>query len=197
MRPRRWAIQGIVLGLLVTSFTLAACTGAAAPAVGSSGTQGQGSGSAGATSAATSAGGQGGGAVTLPDPCALLTPDEIKAQFTFAVAPGIASGPLAGATSPECDWNSVDYHPSFTGVQLIVQKFEQGFFDFMKGPNHKDVAGLGDAAYFLQPTNPFTIEMKKGNLHFSLTVLAGGTADSPETQQQRVVTLANNVLAHL
>jgi hypothetical protein len=25
----------------------------------------------------------------------------------------------------------------------MVQKFDQGFFDFTKGPNHKDVAGLG------------------------------------------------------
>lgn len=200
MRPRSPAIQVVVFDLVLAMSTLTACTGAAAPATGSGGTQGQGGGSVGATNAASqgTSDGQGGGAVMLPDPCSLLTPDEIKTQFTFEVAPGIASSTNAGATSPDCNWNPVDYHPSFGGVQLIVEKFDQGYFDFRRGPNSKDVAGLGEAAYFIQPTNPFTLLIKKGNLHFTLTVSAGsGTTTSPEELQQLVVNLANNVLAHL
>jgi hypothetical protein len=201
MRPRNRSVRRAAFGLVLASFTVAACSGVAAPATGPGGTQGQGSGSVGATNAASqgTSDGQGGGAVTLPDPCSLLTPDEIRAQFTFDVAPGIgSSAPGSGATSPDCNWSPVDYHPSFGGVQLIVEKFDEGYFDFRRGPNSKDVAGLGDEAYFIQPTNPFTLLIKKGNLHFTLTVQAGsGSSDSPETLQQRVITLATNVLAHL
>jgi hypothetical protein len=199
--PLRSRPVGLVVGLLLASFTLAACSGVAAPPTGSGGSQGQADGSVEATSGASqgTSGGQGGGAVTLPDPCSLLTPAEIKAQFTFEVAPGVgSSAPGSGATSPDCNWSPVDYHPSFGGVQLIVEKFDQGYFDFRKGPDSKDVTGLGDAAYFIQPTNPFTLLIKKGNLHFTLTVQAGsGSSDSPEALQQKVITLANNVLAHL
>ena len=186
--------------LFALAFGLAACSGAAAPSASSGGAQSPGSGSAATTSVASqgTSGGQGGGADTLPDPCTLLTQAEIKAEFTFDVAPGVASSTGAGATSPECDWNPVEYHPSFGGVQLIVQKFDQGFFDFTKGPNHKDVAGLGDAAYFMQPTNPFTLNIKKGELLLTLTVQAGsGSSDSPEALQQKVINLANSVFAHL
>jgi hypothetical protein len=39
--------------------------------------------------------------------------------------------------------------------------------------------------------------MKKGSLHFTLTVQAGsGSSDSPETLQQKVVNLANDIFAH-
>ena len=98
MRQRGLPV-GLVLGLLFASFMLGACTGAAAPAAGSGGTPTE------AASQGTSAG-QGGGAITLPDPCRLLTQAEIKAQFTFDVASGIgSSAPGSGATSPDCNWN--------------------------------------------------------------------------------------------
>jgi len=196
--PQHGRPVALVVGLLLASFTIAACSGVAVPPTDSGGTQGPGGGSVEATSGASqgTSGGDGGGAVTLPDPCSLLTQAEIKAQFTFDVNPGIgSSAPGSGATSPDCNWNPVDFHPSFGGVQLIVQKFDQGFFDFTKGPSSEDVAGLGDAAYFMQPTNPFTLQIKKGDLHFTLTVSAG--SGSPEELQQLVVNLANNVLAHL
>jgi hypothetical protein len=183
----------LVLGLLLASSALAACTGVAAPTTGSTGTPGPVAGSVEATNAV----GQGGGAVTLPDACSLLTPDEIKAQCTFDVGPGKGSSSDSGATSPDCSWQPIDFQPSFGGVQVMVQAFDQGYFDFTKGSTSKDVAGVGDAAYFSQPTNPATLQWKAGNLHFTLYVVAGGLADTPETLQQKVIALAQNVLAHL
>jgi hypothetical protein len=198
--PPRGLPVGLVLGLLLSTLILAACTGAAAPTTGSGSTQGQGGGGAAATTATGqgTSGAEGGGAVTLPNPCSLLTTDEIKAQFTFDVAPGIASSKNAGATSPDCNWNPVDHRPTFGGVQLIVEKFDQGCFDFRKGPKSVDVAGVGVAAYFIQPTNPYTLLMKQSNRRFTLTVQAGsGSSDSPGALQQKVINLANNILGHM
>lgn len=187
----------LVLGLVISSLILTACTSAAAPATGAGGTQGQGGGGAGATSAASqgTSGGGGGGDVTIPDPCTLLTPDEIKAEFTFEVKQNEEPGSNAGAAAPDCNWQAIDFHPTFLGVQLSVQKFDQGFFDFMKGPKSVDAAGLGDAAYWMQATSPFTLQMKKGNLHFTFYVVASGWPD--EAGQRKVINLANDVLGRL
>ncbi len=194
-------MQVIVLGLLVASMTLSACAGAAAPATGSGGSQGQGGGGAGATSAASqgTSGGQGGGAATIPDACKLLTQDEIKAQFKVDVGPGAGSGTSTGAASPQCSWQPGAINPGFAGVTLAIQKFDQGYFDYIKSnaKNKKDVAGLGDAAYFESTVNPYTLDWKKGDLHFNLYVQAGGDQFTPDATQQLVVNLANNVLAHL
>lgn len=176
-----------VVGLVIASCVLAACAGAVAPATVSGDTQSQ---------QAGDSGGQNDGAVALPSVCSLLTNAEIQAQFTFEMAPPVDSGGGTGATSPDCNWKPVEFQPTFGGVQVIVQKFDQGYFDFIKGPTAIDVAGLGDAAFWSQPTNPFTLQMKKGNLHFSLYVVAGSN-DPPESVQQKVINLANNVLAHL
>jgi hypothetical protein len=184
--------------LLLALSGLGACSGVAAPAGGSSAGGVQGGGSAAATSAASqgNADGQGGGAATVPAACSLLTPDEIKAQFTFDVSPGVASSP----GGPICNWNSIEYHPSFGGVQLSVEKLDQGYYDFVKqnARDPKEVPGLGDGAVFIQATNPFTLQMKKGNLMFTLYVVAAGSESTTvETRQQAVIALANDVLGHL
>jgi hypothetical protein len=98
---------------------------------------------------------------SLPDPCTLLWQSEIKAQLAFDVQPGLISNPNPGAISPQCNWKPVESDPSFGGVELIVQRFDPGLFASTKGPNSKDVAGLGDAAYFIQPTNPFTLRSER------------------------------------
>ena len=131
----------------------------------------------------------------LPDVCTLLTPDEINAQFQYPVDAGVASSP----GGPICNWNTIDFHPEFSGVQLTVMELDQEYFDFVEGnvANRIDVPGLGDAAFWEAPQNPFVLDVAKGNVHFILYVVAAGAPFTPEAAQLLIINLANNVIARL
>jgi Protein of unknown function (DUF3558) len=195
MRPYS-RLVGRILWLLVATSTVVACSGVAAPAGGSPAAAGGGGSSAPVSAASQGkAGGQGGAAGALPDACKLLTPDEVKAQFTFDVKPGEGSSP----GGPICNWNTIDAHPGFAGVQVTVDHLDQGYYDFNKNnvKDLKEVSGLGDGAFWMQPTNPYTLQWKQGDLMFLLYVVAAGSGSTDETQQQKVIALAKDVLAHL
>ena len=195
MRLRTSTTLLIVLGLAVS-----ACSATpAATAGGAAGGGGGGQASAPARATGGSGGGGGGGSAQIQDPCTLLTPDDIKAQFGVVVAATGASGASTGAASPECSWQPTAITPGFAGVSLTIQKLDQGFFDYTKGAqaNHVDVAGLGDGAFFWAPTTPFVLDVKKGDREIILWVAAGGMADKPDQAEKLVVNLANDILGRL
>ncbi len=185
-------LVGRILWLVVATSTVVACSGVAAPVAGSPASA---DGAGGSSPVSAPSQGRTGGGGTLPEACKLLTPDEVKAQFTFDVKPGEGSSP----GGPICNWNVVDFQPGFAGVQLTVDHLDQGFYDYNKNnvKDLKEVSGLGDGAFWMQPTNPFTLQWKQGDLMFTLYVVAAGSGATAETQQQKVIALAKDVLAHL
>ena len=67
-------------------------------------------------------------------------------------------------------------------VQLIVQRFDQGFFDFTKGPNHKDVAGLGRCGLLHaadEPVHPAN-RRRATCIHARRCRQRSGSSDSPD-----------------
>lgn len=132
----------------------------------------------------------------LPDACSLLTPDQIKAQFNVTVGPGKPSSTSGDATAPECSWQPIDFTTAFAGVTLSVQKDDKGaFFEFTRNgaKDRVDVPGLGDAAFFQAPTNPYTLWIRRGDTLYTFYVVASGGA--PAENQQKVIALAKLALA--
>jgi hypothetical protein len=185
----------LAAALAVATLAVAACTDAAAP-----GTQGGGSsGTSNAASQAAAGGGGSGGEGPVPDPCTLLTAEDVTAQFEFEVKQSDAPGDNAGATSPNCSWLPVDFHPTFAGVELNVQPFDDYFYNMSRSnaKNAVDVSGVGEAAYFDGPANPYNLWFRQGDLMFILTAVAAGPTPTPDEIHQKVVTLAKAVLGRL
>ena len=200
MRLRALTTLLILLGLAASACSATAGTpaGAAPTAAGGAGGGGGGGGVATPTPA-TGGGGGGGGAAVVPDPCTLLTADEIKAQFGVEVATTGPSGAGAGAASPQCTWQATAINQPLAGVDLTIEKLDPGFFDYSRNAatNHVDVAGLGDGAFFAAPSSPYTLYIKKGDWQITLYVAGGGLGDEPDQAEKKVVTLANAVLGRL
>lgn len=129
-----------------------------------------------------------------PDACSLLTPDQIKAQFGVTVDAGTPSS-TGGATSPACSWKPIDFSAQFGGVNLTVQKDAKGeFFEFTRAgaKERVDVPGLGKAAFFETPANPYTLWINGGEYLYTLYVVAAG--GGPAENQQKVISLGQIVL---
>jgi hypothetical protein len=193
-RPIKLAVA-LVVALAVATLALVACTGAVAP-----GTQGgASSGAANAASQGSAGGGGGGAAGPVPDPCTLLTADDVTAQFEFEVKQSNEPGSNAGATSPSCSWLPVDFHPTFAGVELNVEPFDDDFYNMTRSTakNAVDVPGVGDAAYFEGPASPYNLRFRQGDLMFLLSAVAAGPTPTPDEVHQKVVTLAKAVLGRI
>ena len=199
MRQRAVPVLAIALGLALVGCSGASGTPASGAAGGAGGSGSNGGGAATSTPASGGGASTGNGAAVVPDPCTLLTPDEIKAQFGVEVAATGASGASAGAASPQCTWQATAINQPLAGVDLTIEKLDPGFFDYSRNAaaNHVDVAGLGDGAFFSAPSSPYTLYVKKGNWQITLYVAGGGLPDQPDQAEKLVVNLANDVLGRL
>jgi hypothetical protein len=171
LRDRRSAVIRAILGWAAVALVVSACTAAGSP-TGTSGGDG-----GGATSASPSANvGQSGGGGTKPDPCTLLTPEDLAAQFGADFQPGV----LVGSTSEphvECDWAK---QGGLTAV-FYVWIDDIGASGFGCLDPTRPVSGIGDEACF----DGGYLHVKRGTWDL---VFAGleGTPDQPVIELAKV-----------
>jgi hypothetical protein len=127
-------VNRTAIALLTALFLLAsACSGAAQPPGGAS-PAGASPAGGGASASSTASGGGG----SKPDPCTLLSPDDLKAQI------GVAFQPDYPVPPDECDWAKVG---GFTAtITLTIKDIGSDGWGCILGA--ESVAGIGDAACF-------------------------------------------------
>lgn len=137
-----------------------------------------------------------GGSAKIPDSCSLLTPDQIKAEFNFAMGAGAPSSKTP--PSPNCTWQPVDFTSAFTGLELQLEPFDKTFFEMTKNSakDHFDVPGVGEAAFFESQSSPYVLRVQQNGVLYIVYVVAGPANGTPEQIQQKVVRLAKLALAH-
>jgi len=136
-RSRWTAVRLVLLAIL-----LAACTGTTSDGSGESQAASAGGGGA------PSPGGGGDGGDDLPDACALLTPDEIKAIIGQDVKAGESR---VTSDRSDCDWNGVDETKGVL-VAIMLEPFDAGFWDTAKNaPDTAVIADIGDEALQTAP----------------------------------------------
>ena len=136
-------------------------------------------------------GGGGGGGRRSPRRARCSLPEEVKAQFEFDVA--------AGGSGPNCSWLPVDFHPTFAGVEIAIQPYDQYSFDKLRGLATEaiDVSGVGEGAFFDGPANPYNLWFRQGDLMFALTAVASGPTPTVDEIHEKVITLGKTVLGRL
>jgi hypothetical protein len=140
------------------------------------------------------------GSATRPDPCSLLTPDELKTQLDVDFQPGVldpisAASGLGGILKAYCTWNP-QQSDVFRSVSLTIHatgtdapaNFEAG----RTVGNTKPAPGVGDDAYLILGSGPgtnFTVSFKKGPWYLDLT-MSGADWQPTETQLTELAQLA-------
>ena len=126
---------------------------------------------------------------TAPDPCTLLTPDQINGATGFNVGAGTAI--IAGKS---CQWIS----PSPKHGIATIDFFPGESWDKMKAPlagfTKTSVSGVGDGAFYTVVGTFSTLTVKKGNAVFNMKVY--GIADHAK-QEAIEKTLALDVVGKL
>ena len=179
----RWAIRPQV-AMVALVLLLAACSGAATHASQSGG------GTSPARAGATAAG------ATKPDPCTLLTADELKGQFgaDFMAGQLDANTDLSGPGTPACHWDPQKVS-AYDIVTLSIETLDESaksLFDYGRGQTGARAAsGVGDDAY-LDAIG--SLSFTKGPWHLVLVIGAGSQR---QTTDQQMIDLAKLVAARL
>jgi hypothetical protein len=125
----------------------------------------------------------------VPDPCTLLTVDQLNSATGFAFAAGT---PIIAGKS--CQWIS----PSPKHGIVTVDFYPGESWDKMKAPlagfTKTSVSGVGDDAFYTVVGTFTTLSVKKGNAVFNMKVY--GIADHAK-QEAAEKALALNVTAKL
>jgi len=186
------AVLAAVAIIAVSACSVAGPPGAGTPAVGGEATAaGQTPGSDQASDA---------GSETMPDPCTLLTPDELKTQLDIDFQPGVldpihAESGLGGFLQAYCTWNP-QQSDTYRSVTLIIHptgsdapaNFEAG----RTLGDTKPAPGVGDDAYLIIGSGPgtnFAVAFKKGPWYLDLT-MSGADWQPSETQLTELAELA-------
>ncbi len=126
---------------------------------------------------------------TAPDPCTLLTPDQINGATGFNFGAGTAI--IAGKS---CQWIS----PSPKHGIATIDFFPGESWDKMKAPlaglTKTSVSGVGDGAFYTVVGTFSTLTVKTGNAVFNMKVY--GIADHAK-QEAIEKTLALDVISKL
>ena len=179
-----WARASLASLLVVLLVVLAACSGA------SPGTGGGSTPAGGATTTPTEAAPAGGGpgasdavGQAKPDPCTLLTPDEVKAAIGADVDKGqldpISSQP-GGLTSffkAYCTWTPLKRDTIFRNVTVVIHgkgaDVVQAYDSTRSAANAAPLPGVGDDAYILhgsQAGDNYAVQMKKDPWYIEINV---------------------------
>ncbi len=183
----RWAIRPQV-AMVALVLLLAACSGAATYASQSGG--GTPAASAGANVGATA------GGAAKPDPCTLLTADELKAQLgtDFTAGQLDANTDLSGPGAPACHW-APQKVTAYDIVTLSIETLDESaksLFDYGRGQaGARPAAGVGDDAY-LDVIG--SLSFTKGPWHLVLVIGAGSQR---QTTDKQMIDLAKLVAARL
>lgn len=171
--------RAILTALLAT--VVGACAAAVAPDAGGA-TTGAGGEPTGAAPGATNAGGGTGSSFALgkPDPCTLLTTDDLKQQLGFEYQQGVLDPvSTAGGEGGEffesyCTWNPKD-PKNFNTVTLVIHGPATDAGDTFKTnkslPNAVAAPGIGDDAYVVHGSGPganFSVSFNKGPYYLDL-----------------------------
>lgn len=131
------------------------------------------------------------------DACSLLSAAQVSAAAAVSVGAGTYVTPTFKKT---CTWTpSGDDAKTVQSVTLLLQTTDA--FEFGKkltGAKNvviTSVSGVGDDAYYLVIGAAVSMEVKKGNAAFKVTVYAGGT--SVEKKQAIEKMLAQQVVGKL
>jgi len=196
--PRRAIRPQVAVAALV--LLLAACSGAA---TGSSQTGGgPPAASAGAAAGAATGGtpaartGATAGGAAKPDPCTLLTADELKGQLgaDFMAGKLDPNTDLSGPGAPECHWNPQKV-TAYDIVTLSIETLDESAksqFDYGRGQTGaRPASGVGDDAYL----------GVIGSLSFTkgpwLLVLVIGVGSQRQTTDQQMIALAKLAVSRL
>lgn len=180
-----------------TILALAGCTGAS-PATGSGTAVAGGETKSPAEQSQASAGpdqSTGSGSLTLPDPCSLMTADELKAQLNRDFAVGVldpmsAASGRAGVGRSFCTWNPPKSDALYTAT-LVVYANVAGF-EADRPPTAKPASGIGDDAYLVLGSGAGannSVSFKKGPWYLVLN-MSGADWQPTETQMTAVAKLA-------
>jgi hypothetical protein len=187
---RSGAIRGTLLVVVVLA--IGACSASQAPAPGG------GSNGGGSTPQATAGGGSSAGAGATdygvpakPDPCTIVTADEFKAKFGWAVKPGrldpfSTAGGLALPQRAYCTFYPQDASV-FNDATIVIDynnTARQSDYDTARTqPDASPVSGIGDKAFQIvhEAGNDSTVHFFKGGWYVELN--AGGSAWAPTADQ--------------
>ena len=187
--------RAVLAALVIVA--LWACTGAApGTGPGTATPGGGGEATAGPGQATTGSDQEGGaGSATRPDPCSLLTVDDLKAQldldFQSGVLDPISAGVgLAGSARAYCTWNPLKSDVFYTVTLVIYWSVSE--FEADRPPNAKPAPGIGDDAYLVIGSGPGTnssVSFKRGPWYLVLN-MSGADWQPTETQLTEVAKLA-------
>jgi hypothetical protein len=176
---------GRVLAIALATALVAACSGSATPAGGS--TAGAGATTpAGAGATAPTGGGSSINGKVVADVCSLLTPAEMKAQLGVDFPPGKV--PEVSGSTATCEWQTPAGQSSAL-VSLSVEQFDQGQWNIAKKLNGaRPQSGLGDDALFGFVD---VLYVKKGDRDFTIQVVMmpapSGSLDEAKIELAKLV----------
>ena len=134
-------------------------------------------------------------AANPPDPCSLLTPEELQAGTGVAYGPGAQVGAV-GSVTRDCMWGSSGTAQAFAlGVDTWRDTEGGNWRWFLDRPGAREVAGLGERAVLYSAADSTSLWVRQAGRELQL---GGSCAAGLEPDcASRFIELARKALARL
>ena len=133
-------------------------------------------------------------AANPPDPCSLLTPEELQAGTGVAYGPGAQVGAV-GSVTRHCMWSSSGAKPFVVVVDTWHDPEGGNWRWFLDRPGAREVAGLGERAVLYSTTDSTELWVRQAGRELQL---GGSCAAGLEPDcANRFIELTRKALARL